>query len=458
MTCKHMANVATKMQRVDRVTERAQKATTMAERAAKQAKTAQRHKEKAIKASLQAKKASLQAKAAKQKAVNAKEAAAEAKDKATTHKESARKQQEKARKGLHESKAKLEKKRLAAKEAVAKAVGMKKSAEQYASGLGKLTTSLKESSRKWYARENTMECGLSCTGEGRACCLDWQEEPIFARLKKDINEMAVGYMGCFYNQAKTGASWKLSQVSDLVRGASKNKALATCSLDVEHQPPLDCRYEASAAATQLGDVSLVHQEKRPACKLPVDRSQFTQLCDKFKTSQQCKVRQDKICSFQQRLKKHKSDIQNAKRRARQAQNKKLLCRPSGSGRQTTGAAAVVDLFFDTAEGVCKPSKYSSKWNDFWKKPKRSEKPEGCVFTVALTLTQKSDKSVQTPLVQSYAAVANAESYEQRKCREGDKRHCTKKHNGCGKFLWMADMIARDALTSTRFALAEQLLT
>lgn len=425
------------------------------QQAKEKAKNAQELKEKA-------KTASWRAKEAKQKAITANEAASKAKDKATTHNESASKQQQKARKRLSVSKAELKVKMLYAKKAVKKAGEMKKSAGQYASGVGKLTTSLKESSRKWYARENTMECGISCKGEGRACCLDWQEEPIFARLKKDIHEMAVAYMGCFYSQGKTRASWQLSQVSDLVRGASKNKTLATCGLDVEHQPPLDCRYEASAAATQLGDVSLVHQEKQSACKLPVDRSKFPQLCKKFNTSQQCKDRQDKICRFQRQLKKHTQDIQNAKTRAEKARNKKLLCRSSGSGRHTTGAAAVVDLFFGTtADGSCKkPSKYASKkWNDFWKKSKGSIKPEGCVFTVALTLTQKNDKSIQTPLVQSYAAVANAESYEQRNCR--GKRHCANKpgsDKGCGKFLWIADMIARDALTSTRFALAGQLLT
>ena len=79
----------------------------------------------------------------------------------------------------------------------------------------------------------------------------------------------------------------------------------------------------------------------------------------------------------------------------------------------------------------------------------------------MTLTQKTDKSSQSPLVQSYAAVANAESYERRKCREREdgSKKCAEKHKGCSEnFLYVADMIARDALTSTRFALAQQLLT
>ena len=78
----------------------------------------------------------------------------------------------------------------------------------------------------------------------------------------------------------------------------------------------------------------------------------------------------------------------------------------------------------------------------------------------MTLTQKNDESSQSPLVQSYAAVANAESYELRKCREDGNDKCAEKHgnnHGCSKFLWIADMIARDALSSTRFELAGQLL-
>ena len=74
---------------------------------------------------------------------------------------------------------------------------------------------------------------------------------------------------------------------------------------------------------------------------------------------------------------------------------------------------------------------------------------------------KIKKQCQSPLVQSYAAVANAESYEERECRENgnSENYCETKFrsNGCNKFLWMADMIARDALTNTRFALAKQLL-
>ena len=75
----------------------------------------------------------------------------------------------------------------------------------------------------------------------------------------------------------------------------------------------------------------------------------------------------------------------------------------------------------------------------------------------MTLTQKSVKSSQSPLVQSYAAVANAESYELRKCREDGNYKCAEKYRGCSKFLWMADMVARDALTNTGFTLAKQLL-
>ena len=404
-----------------------------------------------------------------EKAMEAKRTAEQLKRKEADKMKKATEAQKELEEKVKQLKITIAKKKLGAQEAKKEAEKRSQLAQQYASGLGNLTISLRESSKKWYARHNTMECGLSCKGGGRACCLDWQEEPIFKKLKNDINQMAVDYMGCFYNPGKSGVSWKLSQVSDLVRGASKNETLAKCGLNVEHQPPLDCRYEAAPAVTE----SLVHQEKRPGCKLPVDRNKFIQLCDNLAQQYasglrnltinctKCKARQDEVCSFQHRLQKHTQDLQNAKKRAKEATNKNLLCRPSGSSDKTTGAAAVVDLFFGTAAGSCKePSKHSSRWSDFWKKSKGS-KPEGCVFTVALTLTQKSDKSIQTPLVQSYAAVANAESYEQRKCRLDDKRHCANKpgsDKGCGKFLWMADMIARDALTSTRFALAEQLLT
>merc|ERR1712196_247290 len=112
-------------------------------------------------------------------------------------------------------------------------------------------------------------------------------------------------------------------------------------------------------------------------------------------------------------------------------------------------------------GITDLPKYANKWNNFWENWENSKgsKPKGCVFTVAMTLTQKTDKSSQSPLVQSYAAVANAESYERRKCREKGKKKCAEKHKGCSEnFLYVADMIARDALTSTRFALAQQLLT
>merc|ERR1712100_434447 len=223
-----------------------------------------------------------------------------------------------------------------------------------------------------------------------------------------------------------------------------------------YQPEKNCNYEAPTAATEPRR----HEEKQPRCKLPLIRSKFLELCGHFNKNQQCASRLNQICTKQSELWSHTHELQNANKRAKQAQIKNLHCRPSGSGRQTTGAAAVVDLFFGTAaaHNCNKQSDYSSKWHHFWKKLKGRE-PEGCVFTMALTLTQKSDKSIPTPLLQSYAAVANAESYEQRKCRED---HCVRKHYSnnkrCEKFLWIADMIARDALTSTRFALAGQLLT
>lgn len=151
-------------------------------------------------------------------------------------------------------------------------------------------------------------------------------------------------------------------------------------------------------------------------------------------------------ALKKKLARHNRKVKCAKAIMKQQHKANQRCIPRGSTAGTTGGVAVVEFRVSTS-GTCGVSnEYTEKWNRYWKnfnKLRLGAKPASCAFVVALTLTKKVDSSVKhgpgKPLVQSFAAIADA------------------KGAGCKGFIWIADMIARDALSATRFKLAEQLL-
>jgi len=149
----------------------------------------------------------------------------------------------------------------------------------------------------------------------------------------------------------------------------------------------------------------------------------------------CTARLQKLKKHVSNLKQHRKDMNNAVKRQKA---KKKFCHPAGTKHGARGGAAVVELVLDTTPACS--GKTVVKNNSFWQQKKK----RSCRFSIAITLTKKADMTVNSgpgaALVQSYAAVADA---------KGDPR--------CSEFIWVADMIARDALSETRFDLAEQLL-
>jgi len=152
----------------------------------------------------------------------------------------------------------------------------------------------------------------------------------------------------------------------------------------------------------------------------------------------CIKRLRSLKKHQESLKKHRQDMKRAKEVTTKKKERKMVCRPAGTKKGARGGAAVVTLVLDTDPSRACAAKTVVDRHRFWQK---SKKKRSCEFAIAITLTKKVDHSLKgAALVQSYAAVADS-----------------KGHPACKDFIWVADMIARDALGETRFDLAQQLL-
>ena len=161
-----------------------------------------------------------------------------------------------------------------------------------------------------------------------------------------------------------------------------------------------------------------------------------------KTGGKCQKRLDKVVELKNNITTHRNNLKCMKLFTKHQETTKQRCIPAGTHPGSQGGAAVVMLQIRTDDAGCGVSThYASQWSNFWKTKK--SKPEFCKFRVAVTLTKRINPKVKTgkgaALIQSYAAVADAEG------------------ENCRGFIWIADMILREALGSTRFKFAEELL-
>merc|ERR1712100_475703 len=162
-----------------------------------------------------------------------------------------------------------------------------------------------------------------------------------------------------------------------------------------------------------------------------------------KTGDKCMKRLDDVTALQKKIRKHKQNLKCVKAFTKHQERGKRRCIPAGTKPGSQGGVALVEFQIrtDITSGCGVETQYARKWSRFWQK--RKNKPKSCTFVVAMTLTKKVDSSVKkgtgAALIQSFAAVADA------------------KGKGCTGFIWIADMIVREALGSVRFKFAEKLL-